>query len=209
MDETRNRLPFLNTRENHMNSKLERNSIMESEVEFPFENVGRRSLMQTYDASKLPGSPAKRKASALEIYSAKHMEMIENKMKIIDDQQPAGTRMRNSLFRTAQEGIKYPAAATAQPMKRIAKRPTGFGLHVVPQNLTTRHGQALAIMAAKNVETELLDQGETQIVKNVCVVHGQDKSNRDLHPYIMEHREKQAEELGKEAVTRGAATEGP
>ena len=80
---------------------------MESEMEFPFENIERRSLMQTYDPSQLPPNGAtNRKASALEIYSSKHMEVLENQMKIIDDQQPTSTRMRNSLFRTAQEGIK-------------------------------------------------------------------------------------------------------
>ena len=44
-------------------------------------------------------------------------------------------------------------------MKRIAKKSTGFGLHVVPQNLTTRHGQAFAKMAAKTIEADL--QGQT------------------------------------------------
>ena len=68
MDETRNRLPFLNTQEN-LQSKLEKSSILESEVEFPFENQGRRSLVQTYDPNRLPESTSKRKASALEIYN--------------------------------------------------------------------------------------------------------------------------------------------
>ena len=54
-------------------------------MEFPLENIERRSLMQTYDPSKLPPNGAtNRKASALEIYSAKHMEILENQMKIID-----------------------------------------------------------------------------------------------------------------------------
>ena len=66
---------------------MDRNSIMESDMESPFENIERRSLMQTYDPSKLPTNGAQnRKASALEIYSAKHMEILENQMKIIDDQ---------------------------------------------------------------------------------------------------------------------------
>ena len=71
----------MNTQENQPQSKLEKNSILESELEFPSENDERRNLAQTYDLNKLPESTSKRKASALEVYNM----VPEQNMKIVDD----------------------------------------------------------------------------------------------------------------------------
>ena len=89
----------MNTQENQPQSKLEKNSILESEIEFPSENAERRNLAQTYDLNKLPESTSKRKASALEVYNM----VPEQNMKIVDDQKQSDLGMRHSLFNSAKE----------------------------------------------------------------------------------------------------------
>ena len=56
-------------------------------------------------------------------------------------------------------------------------------------------------MAAKTIEADLQGQTQPQIVKNVRVIHGQDKSNQDLHPYLSDNRNQQPEVIENEAMT--------
>ena len=111
-----------------------------------------QSLRQIVNVSELQGRLMGR-ASELAVLTGKDSDGAGDpieRAKDADDQSPVSYSIRQGLLPAASNCSKQPVSSTAVPTKRQVKRATTFGLNVVPQTLTLRHGQVLMQNTANN-----------------------------------------------------------
>ena len=132
-----------------------------------------QSLRQIVNVSDLQGRLIG-KASELAILTGKDSDGAGERMdgtKVVEDQSPVSYSIRHGLLPAASNCHKQPVSSTAVPTKRQVKRATTFGLNVVPQTLTLRHGQALiqntanasqAMQALKTVSTQAVNASKAK-----------------------------------------------